>query len=111
MMRDQRSRMWRWSGSPWLVIVVIVLLASLSGRAQTKAQPGTAEANPLAALHFRFIGPQGNRLDSVIGEPGNPNILSVGAADGGIWKSEDGGGSWRPIFDHEDVSPVGALAM
>ncbi len=80
----------------------------LTARAQTM---GTHAANPLAALHFRFIGPRGNRLDSIIGEPGNPNVIYVGAADGGIWKSEDGGTSWRPIFDRQDVSPVGALAM
>ena len=93
-----------------LAIVTIILLVSFPGRGQDEGQPG-AGTNPLAALHFRFIGPRGNRLTSIIGEPGNPNVAYVGAADGGIWKTDDGGTSWQPIFDREDVSPVGALAM
>ena len=106
-MSNRYSRILRHSGFP----LVVVLLMSLPGRGQNEPQPGGSETNPLAALHFRFVGPRGNRLDSVIGEPGNPNVIYVGAADGGIWKSDDGGTTWRPIFDHEDVSPVGALAM
>jgi len=67
--------------------------------------------NPLQDLHFRFVGPQGNRDISVVGEPGNPLVAYFGAASGGIWKTTDGGTSFRPIFDHEDVSAVGALAI
>jgi photosystem II stability/assembly factor-like uncharacterized protein len=100
----------RWMrGAVGLAAAVAVAAGlGLYGHAQSMEAPA---ANPLAALHFRFIGPRGNRLDSIIGEPGNPNVIYVGAADGGIWKSEDGGTNWRPIFDREDVSPVGALAM
>lgn len=109
-MSNQCSRITRWSSFSFLAILAIALLASLPSRGQDEPQ-SSARANPLAALHFRFIGPRGNRLDSIIGEPGNPNVAYVGAADGGIWKTEDGGTIWRPIFDREDVSPVGALAM
>lgn len=67
--------------------------------------------NPLQDLHFRFVGPQGNRDIAVVGEPGNPLVDYFGAASGGIWKTTDGGTTFRPIFDHEDVSAVGALAI
>jgi photosystem II stability/assembly factor-like uncharacterized protein len=106
-MTELRSRILRRTG---VASLAILLLASLPGFCRNEPQPGPAP-NPLAALHFRFVGPRGNRLDSVIGEPGNPNVAYVGAADGGIWKTDDGGTNWRPIFDHQDVSPVGALAM
>jgi photosystem II stability/assembly factor-like uncharacterized protein len=75
-------------------------------------QGGTdSGANALGALHFRALGPEGNRVASIIGEPGNSSVVYIGAADGGIWKTSDGGTNWAPIFDGENVSAVGALAM
>jgi photosystem II stability/assembly factor-like uncharacterized protein len=69
------------------------------------------DQNPLRQLHFRALGPVGNRAAAIIGEPGNPLVMYVGAASGGIFKTEDGGNVWRPIFDQQDVAAVGALAM
>jgi photosystem II stability/assembly factor-like uncharacterized protein len=63
------------------------------------------------ALGWRFVGPYGNRLAAVVGEPGNPMVTYVGAASGGIWKTENGGVDWKPVFDQQDVSAVGALAI
>lgn len=65
----------------------------------------------LRALQYRFIGPDGNRTIAVVGEPGNPLVIYVGAASGGLWKTEDGGVNWRPIFDDQEASSVSALAM
>jgi len=62
-------------------------------------------------LHYRFVGPEGNRAIAVVGEPGNPLVAYVGAASGGIWKTEDGGVHWRAVFDSEPAQAIGALAM
>src|SRR5437899_3618544 len=62
-------------------------------------------------LHYRFVGPEGNRAIAIIGEPGNPLVAYVGAASGGVWKTEDGGVHWRAVFDSEPVQAIGALAM
>ncbi|MEM8490338.1 MAG: sialidase [Pseudomonadota bacterium] len=62
-------------------------------------------------LAFRHIGPIGNRLISATGVPGNPMIYYVGAASGGIWKTNDGGIKWAPMFDGERVHSIGALAL
>lgn len=75
------------------------------------AQEQPANGNPFAQLRYREIGPGGNRVSAVVGEPGNPMVIYAGAADGGIWKTSDGGVTWAPIFDHEDVSAIGALAV
>src|SRR5947208_8021499 len=81
------------------------------GRGGRGAQAAGGGPDGLAALHFRALGPEGNRVASIIGEPGNPAVVYIGAADGGIWKTSDGGTNWSPIFDGENVSAVGALAM
>jgi photosystem II stability/assembly factor-like uncharacterized protein len=60
---------------------------------------------------FRYVGPVGNRVSAVVGEPGNPNVYYFGAASGGVFKSEDGGHSWRPIFDDQEAQSIGALAI
>ena len=68
-------------------------------------------AQDFSALKFRFLGPDGNRTISVAGEAGNPMVSYVGAASGGIFKTEDGGINWKPIFDEMDNSAIGALAV
>jgi photosystem II stability/assembly factor-like uncharacterized protein len=76
-----------------------------------------AEAHPAAAeetfkaLDFRHIGPVGNRVPAVVGVPGDANTYYFGAASGGVWKSSDGGHSWKPIFDDQKVQSIGALAI
>ena len=62
-------------------------------------------------LKYRYIGPVGNRATAVTGIPGNPWVYYVGAASGGIFKTTDGGTHWEPIFDGQDVSSIGALAL
>ncbi len=75
------------------------------------AQAQETNKDVLGALRYRHIGPIGNRLTSVVGIPGQPNIYYVGAASGGIWKTIDGGIHWNPIFDGQPVSSIGALAI
>ncbi|HWG37398.1 MAG TPA: hypothetical protein VN690_06730 [Terriglobales bacterium] len=75
------------------------------------AMIGLAAGQGLTGLQFRFVGPQGNRDISVASSPGDPMVDYFGAASGGIWKTANGGVSFRPVFDHEDVSAIGALAV
>ncbi|HKB69986.1 MAG TPA: sialidase [Thermoanaerobaculia bacterium] len=82
---------------------------------EEKPTPEEAEAEkkagPFANLKFRFIGPPGNRVSAVVGVPGDPNVYYAGAASGGVWKSIDGGGHWKPVFDKEDAQSIGAIAI
>jgi photosystem II stability/assembly factor-like uncharacterized protein len=88
-----------------------ILLAAivLAAPAPTLAQVSSAEQ--FSALSFRHIGVVGNRVASVAGVVGNPLVYYAGAASGGLWKTEDGGTRWRPLFDDMDVHSVGALAV
>src|SRR6185369_6719920 len=65
----------------------------------------------MGSLRYRYIGPTGNRVTTVAGIPGDPNVYYVGAASGGIWKTIDGGVHWEPIFDGQPVSSIGQLAV
>ncbi|MGD2217929.1 MAG: hypothetical protein PVJ64_14320, partial [Gemmatimonadales bacterium] len=62
-------------------------------------------------LEYRYIGPEGNRVSSVAGIPGDRTVYYAGAASGGIWKTTDAGLNWEPIFDDQDVHSIGALAV
>src|SRR5215469_18804680 len=76
------------------VVTLLVALVAVSAAAQTSHK----EASPFEQLKWRFIGPNGNRVASVAGAPGNPMVAYAGAASGGIWKTENGGVSWTPVF-------------
>ncbi len=64
-------------------------------------------------LKPRNIGPGGmsGRVTAIDAVHSNPDIMYVGTASGGIWKSTSGGIKWEPIFDEELTASVGALAI
>ena len=90
---------------------VFVFVFSLVVCSFSVAQSQDITPDLYKALNYRYIGPDGNRVIAVVGEPGNSNVVYAGAASGGIFKTTDGGNSWNPIFDDQDVSSVGSLAI
>lgn len=57
------------------------------------------------------IGPYnvGGRVKAIVVHPTNPDLVYIGAAAGGIWRSKDGGANWEPIFDSYNAIAVGSL--
>ena len=93
----------------WIAAVVSVWIAlSPAGQAQTPARAG---ADAYGRLHWRFIGPEGNRFTAAAGVPGDPLVYYVGAASGGVYKTTDGGVNWKPMFDDQPVQSIGSLAV
>lgn len=90
---------------------VRVALSVLAVLAWTMALGQTLKSEEISDLKFRHIGPIGNRATCVAGIPGNDQVYIVGAATGGVWKTTDGGISWRPVFDKENVHAIGAVAI
>jgi photosystem II stability/assembly factor-like uncharacterized protein len=95
-------------------LALLGLLSPPLARAEEKKEAVSAPAiDPklYTELKFRYIGPEGNRVSSIAGVPGDPNVYYAGAATGGIFKTTDAGVHWQSIFDDQPVSSVGALAV
>jgi photosystem II stability/assembly factor-like uncharacterized protein len=81
----------------------------------------TALGAPLAAqvpasafsdLHWRLVGPfRGGWATVTAGVPGDPATWYFGAADGGLWKTQNAGVTWTSLFDRETSASIGALAV
>src|SRR5436190_996698 len=66
----------------------------------------------LRSLHWRSIGPfRGGRTRAVAGVPSQPNVFYIAQVNGGVWKTEDYGGNWTPIFDDQPTGSVGTIAV
>ena len=87
-----------------LVVLFALLLAPAAGAAADL---------PLSNLQWREAGPAiaGGRVTAVAGTSGDSSLYYLGAAGGGVWKSADGGASWKPVFDRESVGAIGAIAI
>jgi photosystem II stability/assembly factor-like uncharacterized protein len=65
-----------------------------------------------SGLKWRLIGPfRGGRAVTAAGVAGDPNTFYFGAVDGGVWKTTNAGVTWTPIFDHQPVASIGAVAV
>ncbi len=64
-------------------------------------------------LKPRNIGPAGmsGRITTIDAVVANPNIFYVGAASGGVWKTENAGHSWTPVFDEQPIQNIGSIAI
>jgi len=70
-------------------------------------------ADWFAGMPVRSLGPAGRagRISAMDALVSDPNIVYAGATTGGLWKSENGGQTWRAVFDDQPVSNIGAVAI
>ncbi len=105
-------------------IAALMLLALLLGwggaSAFSQSVSGTAsdrtpryDPKLYQAMQWRLIGPfRGGRVTAVAGVPSQPMTFYMGATGGGVWKTEDGGLTWRNISDgYFKTGSIGAIAV
>ncbi len=72
----------------------------------------TVNPNLLNGLRYRMIGPhRAGRTVGVAGVASQPNVFYIGVNNGGVWKTNDFGHTWNPIFDSENTGSVGDVAV
>ncbi|HVU96557.1 MAG TPA: hypothetical protein VHE34_15115 [Puia sp.] len=89
-----------------LYVGIFYFLSFPASQAQT---PDTALFNN---LRWRMIGPhRGGRTVGGCGVPQQPNVFYIGVNNGGVWKTNDFGRTWNPIFDSQPTGSVGDVAV
>ncbi|HYH44390.1 MAG TPA: hypothetical protein VEG34_01800, partial [Thermoanaerobaculia bacterium] len=99
-------------------LAIIALALALASLLSPPSPLLAARLDPdlLAGLKARSIGPaaMSGRIAAIAAStsaPGAPATYYVGAATGGVWKSTDGGVSWKPVFDDQPVASIGAIEV
>ncbi len=66
----------------------------------------------LQGLKYRNIGPhRAGRTVGITGVASQPNVFYIGVNNGGVWKTNDYGHTWNPIFDSQNTGSVGDVAV
>jgi photosystem II stability/assembly factor-like uncharacterized protein len=106
--------------STLVVVLALIALAPAGLDAQTaarKAKPpvpaGLDAAALLKGLNFRSIGPtqQSGRFVDFAVPAGRPHTFYAASASGGLWKTENNGQTFEPLFENEKVFSIGDIAV
>ncbi len=99
----------------WRALLASALLAALAAPAVRAQQPPAMryDSSMFRGLEWRNVGPdRGGRSTAVAGSAARPNEYYFGATGGGVWKTTDGGTTWKPVSDkYFHSSSVGSLAV
>jgi len=97
------------------ILAGFVFVCSTSFAASPSPSPtpaGAIDEKLFKGMQWRQIGPfRGGRALTIEGVPGEPDTYYFGAVAGGVWKTTDGGANWKPLFDKEPISSIGAIAI
>ncbi|MEN8187500.1 MAG: hypothetical protein ABFR05_10270 [Bacteroidota bacterium] len=88
------------------ILLTLLLISSL-------VQAQHIDVKKLKGMSPRSVGPAGmsGRITAIDVVNDQPNVIYVGAASGGVWKSESEGIDWEPIFDKENLQAIGAITI
>src|SRR5574340_709658 len=83
-------------------LLAVLALSSLAALAQS------VPSDLYDGMRWRLVGPfRGGRAEAATGIPGDPLTYYFGAVAGGVWKTTNGGETWMPITDRQQIFAVG----
>ena len=97
---------------PLLFILLITSLSACSAEEDEKSKPGLNEAT-LKGLEWRSIGPSmtAGRIADIAINQDNGSTWYVGVGSGGVWKTDNRGTTWNPVFDSEGSYSIGCITI
>ena len=88
------------------IFIAGLMLASFQLTAQN------FDAKYFNSMQWRCIGPhRGGRTVGAVGVPSQPNVFYIGVNNGGVWKTNDFGRTWKPIFDDQPTGSIGDVVV
>ena len=96
-----------------LTVLVCFPLGTQAQRKSKKVQQKTVPEVSLDAFAFRNVGPAflSGRIADIVFHPENDNVWYVAVGSGGVWKTENAGTTWSPIFDDQPTYTTGCIAL
>jgi photosystem II stability/assembly factor-like uncharacterized protein len=97
--------------------ILAMVLGALAATGAIGAGAGVAQAQQIdpkiySEMKWRSIGPlRAGRTNGVTGVPGRPTEFYSGSVGGGLWKTDNTGRTWTPVFDAQPVQSIGAVAV
>lgn len=105
------------------LLLGLLVTVPVSAQARRDAATATADSSatgdstsgrlPLSGLRFRSIGPgsTSGRISDLAIHPRKPDLWYVATASGGLWKTENSGVTFAPIFDNQGSFSIGAITL
>ena len=98
---------------PRLLSALLVLTLVSPPTAIAEEDASRMVSSTFSGLEMRGIGPalMSGRISDVALHPENPNLWYVAVGSGGVWKTENAGTTWTPIFDDQSSYSIGCLTI
>ena len=95
-----------------VALLTIAIFATALAQEEEKAEPGLNEAT-FTGLEMRSIGPafMSGRIADIVIDPTDPSTWYVGVGSGGVWKTDNAGTTWTPVFDDQGSYSIGCIAL
>lgn len=97
-----------------LTLGVVLLFSRVAfADSEEKVDDGPLAAKRFEGLAFRSIGPalMSGRIADIAINPSDPSQWYVGVGSGGVWKTDNAGTTWHPLFDKEKSYSIGCVAL